>query len=486
MRAQHAHSLEAESAVLGGTLLHPTSVLPRVRALVDQVDFYHPAHAAIWEAIPGCDRRGEPIESVTVLEAMRRLDMLSKLNAVDGPAYLDTLMGQVVTVENVEHHARLVARKSERRRVQAQMAELAARGLSANDDDEGYLLSVEQAMLRLNAERKASGKLYSLRAALVEWQAELGERYERSQAGEGQQLVGVPTGFENLDVLTGGFRESDLIVLAARPSMGKTSLLVQILEGSAQRGTACLLFSLEMTRRQIVERMVSGFGRVDTVVPRNGTLSREDWVQVSQTATDLAERAIDIDDERGITISQLTSRARRWRATTAKDAKHAIIAVDYLGLIESDSSDQDANLNRQVTKITKALKTLAGNCGCPVIALSQLNRQVENRDDRHPRLSDLRDSGSIEQDADIVGLLYRDEVYDKRPANPHKGTAELCVGKFRGGPSATLWFDWQGRYTAFRSRWDEPDSKTAKPRHNGAQSATGHWQDGRDDDGGFV
>jgi replicative DNA helicase len=456
----HANSVAAEAVVIGGVLLNARSALPKVRSLLAAEDFYHPGNAAVFEAIVDADKRGEPIEPVTVVESMKRLGTLEKLTAFGGPDYLEELMGKVITVENVEFHAGIVAKKAERRRVQEQLSELAAKGLMLKTDDEEYLVEVEQAMLALNAQRRTGGKAHKIKATLREWEAQVGERYKLFREGK-KGLVGVPTGFEHMDDLTGGFRAGDLIVMAARPRMGKTSVLVQILEGSARAGTACLIFSLEMSRYQLVERMVSGKGMINSVALRNGALEVEDWKAITRTTSDLSERPISIDDERGISISQLTSRARRWRSSVAKNAEHAIIAVDYLGLIAPDPDDRQASPYQQVTKASAALKTLAGNCDCPVIALAQLNRAVEAREDKHPQLADLRDSGAIEQDADIIGLLYRDEVYDKSPNNPHKGTAELTIAKFRGGPEATLWFNWEGRYTSFSTRWDPPEEKRA-------------------------
>jgi replicative DNA helicase len=482
-RPEHAHSHEAEGEVIGAVLLHPRDSIAKVRALVGVEDFYHPGLAAVFEAIVECDKRGEPIEPVTVIESMKRLGTVEKLTAFGGPDYLIKLMGDVVTVENVEFIAGVVAKKAERRRVQEQLAALAAKGLDPEGDDDGYLVEVEQAMLQLNAERRTGGKAHALKQTLHEWERQIGERYKLHQQDGGNQIVGVPTGFEHFDEITGGLREGEFIVLAARPRMGKTSLAVQILEGSARKGTACLIFSLEMSRHQLVERMVSANGMVNSVSLRNGALTTDDWKAITRTTSTLSERPIRIDDERGISMAQLASRARRWRATTAKDAKHAMIAVDYLGLIQPDAEDRQATPYQQVSKLTRDLKTLAGNCGCPVIALAQLNRQVEMRDDKHPKMSDLRDSGSIEQDADIIALLYRDEVYDKSEGNPHKGTAELTIAKFRGGPECTLWFDWEGRYTSFSTRWDPPEAK--KPARNGKPNGNGspapHWAD----DNGF-
>jgi replicative DNA helicase len=473
-----AHSLEAEQSVLGAVLLHAVEALPKVKHLLDADAFYHPAHHAVWEGVLDCDQRRTPVDAVSVLDALRRLDRLDRLSSVEGAEYLTTLQGLVVTVENVEEHARIVARKATRRRYTATMAELVAKGFG-DVDDEDFAAQVEKLLVDVGARRRDRHRGLKLRDALKAFTDDLEARYARSKETGDTSLVGVPTGFENVDKLTGGWRAGDLVVIAARPSMGKTSWVMNSVTSAAMGfGVPALVFSAEMAALQLVERMIASKGRVDTRVLRNGTLTQDDWLRVTEAASDLSELPIEIDDQSGLTIAEVQSRARRWRATSAKDAERCVIVVDYLQLLEP--TNHKAQREQQVSEISRGLKRLAKECGCPVIALAQLNRQLENRDDKRPRLSDLRDSGSVEQDADIVAFLYRDDVYDKSPGNPQRDIAEFIVGKFRGGPLATLWFNWHGQVTTFSTRWEPPPQK-ANGKSSGAPAS--HWQDR--DDGGF-
>jgi replicative DNA helicase len=478
------HNLDAERSVLGAILLHAESALPRSRPYLDDDAFYHPAHKAIWQAIIDAEEHKIAVDAVSVLDALRRLDLVRNLKSEGGEDYLTTLQFAVITVENVEHHAQIVARKANRRHAAVALSELAHKGLGESDDDE-FFAEFEKLILDLGTRRRSLTRAAKLVETLTTFRHELEARYERSKLGlDGPLIVGVPTGFPNVDKLTGGWRKGDQIVIAARPSMGKTAWVMNAVTSAAMHfGVHALVVSAEMSAMQLVERMVASHGRVDTLVLRNGTLVEADWRRVTKAATDLSELPIEIIDEAGLTIADVQSRARRWRATTAKNAEQCVIVVDYLQLLEPTNAKQQRE--QQVSEISRGLKRLAKECGCPVISLAQLNRQLESRDDKRPRMSDLRDSGSIEQDADIVAFLYRDGVYDKSPENPQRDIAELIVGKFRGGPLATLWFDWDGQHTTFVTRWEAPPPKGGasggKKAHSQREPGE-HWQDR---DGGF-
>lgn len=480
MKPIPAHSLEAEKSVLGAVLLHAVEAFPKVQHLLDGESFYHPAHGPIWEAIRDCDTRRVPVDALSVLEALRQLDLVKMLSSVGGDEYLDTLQGHVVSVENVEHHARIVSRKASRRQYTTRMAELVAKGYGECDDEE-FAAEVEKLLVDVGARRRDFRRALKLRDALKAFTTDLEERFKRAKEPGESPLVGVPTGFENIDKLTGGWRPGDQIVIAARPAMGKTSFVMNgVTNAALAYGIPTLVFSAEMGALQLVERMVASRGRVDTLVLRNGNLSMDDWRRVSNASTDLSELPIEIDDDAGLTIAEVQSRARRWRATSAKNAEKCAIVVDYLQLLEP--TNHKAQREQQVSEISRGLKRLAKECHCPVISLAQLNRELERRDDKRPRLSDLRDSGSVEQDADLVAFLYRDEVYDPRPSNPQKGIAEFIVGKFRGGPLATLWFNWNGQLTTFSTRDQPPPSKSSGSSGKANGSGHGpHWQD----EGGF-
>ncbi len=482
MKPVPSYNHEAEQSVLGAVLLHP-ACLARVQPVLVDEAFHHPAHRAIWEAVLDCERRGVPVDPVSVGETIRRLGLDSALRAVNGVDYLGELMGCVVTVENVEHHARIIARKAHRRHLTVKLSELVAKGFGEVDDDE-FLTDAEKLLVEAGARQRDMTRAAKLGTTLRALIGDLGERYHRAKAGGTIPIVGVPTGFANVDKLPGGWRAGDQIVIAARPSMGKTALVMNAITSAALlHGVPALVFSAEMPSLQLAERMVAGHGRVDTTVLRNGTLTQEDWVKVNAAATDLSELPIEIDDSSGLTVNDVKSRARHWRATSAKDASTCVIAVDYLQLLEPTNPKQQRE--QQVSEISRGLKSLAKELGCPVISLAQLNRQLETRDDKRPRMSDLRDSGSIEQDADIIAFLYRDDMYDKAPHNPQKGIAELIFGKFRGGPLATLWLDWDDQHTTFTARWAPPPSKLARTQGKRNGGVVSNWQDGRDD-GDFV
>jgi replicative DNA helicase len=451
------HDLEAEKAVLGAILLHAPEVAPKALPLLLGACFYHPAHTAIHESILDCDSRGEPIDAITVWGALQRLGLSERLNVVGGDSYLVELMGFVVTTENVEFYARRVAEKAERRRLLAELSEVVVSGYDSTVGDAEWFHSLEAVMLRASEDRRTGYKPPEIRSALREYVAELGERYKRARSDS--KLVGVPTGFSHLDNLTGGLRPGQQIVVAARPGMGKSAFALNVIEGAAERGTAVYVCSAEMSNNELLERMLSSSGDIGAMRLRNGDLDAHDWVKVQKTATRLADFPIVLDDQGCISIAELRSRVRRWRLTLAKDAKNALVVVDYLQLLKGAQQKRNGNRQEEVAEISGGLKALAKQCACPVISLAQLNRELERRADKRPVLSDLRESGSVEQDADIVMFLYRDEVYDDSESNPHRGTAELLIRKHRAGATGELWLKWEATKTRFTALLEAPPEK---------------------------
>jgi replicative DNA helicase len=361
--------------------------------------------------------------------------------------------------------------------MQAQLSELAAAGLDPETDDEAFFAAVDGASFAAGevVERKRIKQV--LRSVI----AELGERMRLRKEG-GTGLVGIPTGFEQLDAWTGGLRAGKLYVVGARPKMGKSAFAGNVVEQSALLGIPWLVFSAEMLANELGERMIASRGGIDTTALNNGLLSQRDWVMLTKAASDLAETQVQFVDRRGLRIGQVIAEARRWRAELDAKAKgerpRCGIVVDYLQLFLPDKEDR--NREREVAAISRGLKELAGICECPVVALAQLNRELEKRDDKRPRPADLRDSGSVEQDADLLAFLYRDEVYDPRPENPHRGVAELIISLARGIPTGTLYFTWQGEHTRFR-QLDNPPPPKGKASRNGHAHGEPmpHWMDDR-------
>lgn len=438
-------SEDAESSVIGGVLLHP-KVWHEVAAALQPDDFYHPALRAIYEAMAELERESRPLDALTVAERMRGLGTFDKLRAFKGAEYLTELMAKVVTVSNIGYHAKLVARKAERRRCEAMARELAAAALG-EDDDEQYLERFEREVLAFTSRKRSDGGPLLLKPILHETIKAIGERTEHPGA-----ITGIPSGFSELDEMTAGWQREDLVILAARPSMGKTSLAMDwVLYPGLNKNLPALVFSLEMSKRMLCERLLSSDANVDGSRLRFGTLQTADWVRLTSSASRLSGTRIWIEDLGVLTGPQISSRARRWRINETKADEPALIVVDYLQLITgAPQRRREQNRQQDISEISRGLKLLAKELRCPVIALSQLNRGVESRGDKRPMLSDLRESGALEQDADIIAFIYRDEVYSKDECKPEdKGIAEIIIAKHRMGPCGCVRLGWQESRTRF-------------------------------------
>lgn len=440
------HSLDAETSVVGGILVHPKA-LHQVADLVAPADFYHPAHEAIYRAMLDLDADGKPIDPLTLAEQMRVTDALGKLRGEGGESYFTVLASAVVTVENVAFHARIVHEKATARRMIHAAQEIAARGYSEHDAD-GYIDESERAIFEITqGARPARG--VSMRQAVSEAVKAIELRFERKQL-----VTGVPTGFDRLDRMTAGFQPGDLVIIAARPSMGKTTLAMNAVASAAiDQRIPALVFSLEMSYRALTERALCADGRIDSTCLRAGHLSQRDWIALTRAASRVAEAPIRIDDSGSPTLLDIRARARRWRADVAADVEKAgglgLVVVDYLQLIAPSEGGKERNREREVAEITRGLKALAKELAVPVVVLAQLNRDCEKRADKRPMLSDLRESGAIEQDADLIVFLYRDEIYNKQ--SEHKGIAEAIVGKQRSGAIGTVRLAFLNQYTRFEN-----------------------------------
>jgi replicative DNA helicase len=440
------NSPEAEASVIGGILLHPKAFM-QVVELVSPEDFYHPAHAAIFQAMIELDETGKPIDAITVAEQMRSNDSIGRLRAVNGEAYFIELMSQVVTIENIAFHGRMVRGKATVRHLIEAAQEIAAHGYGEYGDVEDFIDNAERSVFEI-AQRTQRSSFEPIRKILGAAIKAVEKRYDRKQA-----ITGVPSGYHKLDAMTAGFQPSELIIIAARPSMGKTSLVMNAVQNAAiEFGVPALVFSLEMSKESLVERLLCSESRVDSQRLRGGFLDQRDWINLTKAASRISEAPIWIDDSGAPTLLEVRAKARRWRSDPniwKQPEQHGIIVIDYLQLIQGRPAGREQNREREISEISRGLKALAKELRVPVIALSQLNRAVESRGDKRPMLSDLRESGAIEQDADVIAFIYRDEFYNKESTD--KGVAEVIIGKQRNGPTGTVRLAFLNQYTRFEN-----------------------------------
>ena len=419
---QPPHNLEAERALLGSLLLDREAIL-RVADLLRPEDFYYQAHAQIYRAIYDLYQARRPPDLITVTDELRRR---GELEAVGGAEYLAELMELVPTSAHVEHYARIVEELAVRRRLIQTAGQIATLGYRQEEEDVNLLLDqAEQLLFSVAEERSRQGAVH-----IREVVGEFFDRIAYLQEHRGE-IVGVPTGFRDLDELLGGLQPSDMIVLAARPSAGKTSLALNIAYNVAVlQGLPTLIFSLEMSREQLLHRLLAMKAGVSAHRLRLGKLTEEEWGEVSRAMGELGEAPLYIDDAPNQTVSELRTKARRVHAEVGLQ----LIIIDYLQLMRTGRRNE--NRVQEVSELSRSVKALARELKVPVLILSQLSRAVEQREDHRPRLSDLRESGSIEQDADVVMFIYREEMYDKE--TDKRGIAEILVEKHRSGPTGRI------------------------------------------------
>lgn len=415
-------SLEAEQSVLGAMFLEREAVLVAAEILQPE-DFYRDAHRYIFEAILELEEKGRPADLVTVTETLRQQ---GRLEDVGGLAYVTTLAQSVPTAANVEYYARIVEEKSILRRLIREATRIVQNSYEATDEAAAILDEAEQAILRISQYRNHSGffPVKDLISAAY-------DRIEYLYQNKGG-VTGIPTGFKDLDRLTAGLQPSDLIIVAARPAMGKTSFALNIaLHVALEAKIPVAIFSLEMSREQLIMRMLSSEAGIDGQRLRTGFLDEEDWLLLTTAMARLSEAPIYIDDTPNITVMDIRAKARR----LVQEQGQALILLDYLQLVNSRRSFESRQ--QEITEISRGLKALARELQVPVVALSQLSRAVEQRQDKRPVLSDLRKSGAIEQDADVVAFIYRDEYYNP-DTETKKGIAEIIIGKQRNGPTGVV------------------------------------------------
>lgn len=443
------HAPEAERAVLGALLLAPRRVLDECRVLVDADDFYMPAHGAIWRAACELDAAGSPVDPATLDDALRiEIPGQPAAHALmnrGGALYFSELMNEVVTVENVAFHARMIRGKANVRRMIVAAHEIAAAGMGEYGDPAEYLADAERRVLEITGRAQPDGYRH-MRDVMRETVATVEKRYNRKQA-----ITGVPTGIESLDAMTGGLQPGHLVIIAGRAKQGKTAFVMSCARHAATGANALqtafpvLVVSLEMAAGELGERLTASEGSVDSVKLRNGFLERLDWINFSRAATVLAGAPIHVY-ARPATFAQIRSLARRWRARETRPDQLGLLIVDYVGLVQPDKGGGRRNRQEEIAAWSRGFKELAIELGVPVALLAQLNRGVESRADKRPTMADLRESGALEQDADIVGLVYREGFYDKN-ADPAK--SELIIDGNRHGPTGTIPLRFDGAYVRF-------------------------------------
>lgn len=427
-------SLEAEQAVLGAILFRPDA-FDRIAGMLTPDDFYRGPHRLIFKAMQKLQKLGHPIDIVSVSEV---LNDAGDLDGMGGRPYLMDLTSSVSTAENIVYYAEIIQRKSRLRAIIEagwQMVEDAHDG----EDDAVVLDSAQAALLNI-AHRKDKTQLHRVGDTAQTVFAEIQER----KANPGR-LIGVPTGFHDLDTYLAGLQKSDLLILAARPSMGKTGLALNIAANVARNGNTVLFFSLEMSKGQLVQRLISCEAEVNGEALRSGDYSIFHGERIMQAVGDLGNWPMFIDETGGITVQEMRSKAR---IVQQQQGEIGLIVVDYLQLMSGTKSrGKEAGRVEEVSEISRGLKALAKDLQVPVLALSQLSRAVESRQDKKPMLSDLRESGSIEQDADIVMFIYRDEYYNKDSERP--GAADIIIAKQRNGPVGEVSLIFRNQITKF-------------------------------------
>lgn len=434
--------LEAERSILGGILID-TEAIHRVLEILEPEAFYRESHREIFQTFLSLYEKSEPIDLVTVANYLQRAQ---RLEAIGGAAYLAELADQVPTTANIGTYAKIVHQQSILRRLITGANDISRIAYGGSEQPVDELVDQAEKIIFDIAQRKISRSFFTLRELVKDTFKTIEQRFEQKT-----HVTGAPTGFTDLDRMLSGLQPSDLIIVAGRPSMGKTSLALSfVLNAATSAGVPGAFFSLEMSKEQVVQRLLCSQARVDAGRLRGGFLSDSDWPKLTRAAGVLSEAPIYIDDTPSLSVLEVRAKARRLQ----KEKGLGMVLVDYLQLMRGIGKIESRE--REISEISRSLKALAKELNVPVVALSQLNRAVENRQDRRPLMADLRESGAIEQDADVILFVYRDEMYNRE--SPDKGLAEIIVGKQRNGPTGFVKLAFLNDYTRFENYAAQPDA----------------------------
>ncbi len=429
------HNEEAERSALGACMLSKEALMD-VAEEVRAEDFYNESHREIFNSIMRLYRENISVDMLTVCEDLKKQ---KALDMVGGRTYIGTLTSEVPSTANAGDYAKIVAEKAMMRQLIFASEEIAAKGYEDKEDTEGLINAAESSIFRI-AQKRQKNDYAKIQDVLMK-NLKMIDEAERNQGN----VIGLPTGFKALDEKTSGLQKSDLIIIAARPGMGKTAFALNVAAQSAVKAKASvLIFSLEMSQEQLGQRLIAMQARVESEKLKKGNLERKDWDRINVALDELNETKIVIDDTPGISIMEMRNKCRRLKAEQGLD----LVVIDYLQLMTFDGRADSRQ--QEVSALSRHLKLLAREMDCPVIVLSQLSRAPEQRQDKRPMLSDLRESGSIEQDADIVIFLYRDDYYNENSEKP--GVCEVNLAKHRSGPTERLELTWVARYTKFSDK----------------------------------
>ena len=430
------HSTEAEQAVLGGLMLR-NSAWDAVSDKLTQTSFYERTHQLIWSAMAVMLNAASPVDVVTLAEELENQGTLQDAGEL---SYIGMLARNTPSAANITAYADIVQNHAIRRQLAATAHDIAAQAYEADGATTAQMLDeAEQSILAIANKDAAETEFKSLKSVLPRVIQDIDERFENPNT-----LSGMDTGFSALNTKTTGFQPADLIIIAARPSMGKTALAMNIAQHVAvSNGKAVAIFSMEMPAKQLTTRLLSSVGLIDSTRLRTGEMMAEDWDTLTVATSKLNKAPLFIDDNAALTVGQIRARARRLHREQKEGL--SLIVIDYIQLMQG--SGKADNRTTELSEITRGLKALAKELNIPIIALSQLNRSLEQRPNKRPIMSDLRESGAIEQDADVILFIYRDEVYNEETTE--KGKAEIIIGKQRNGPIGTINLSWQGQFTRF-------------------------------------
>lgn len=427
-------NLEAEQSVLGSILLEPEA-LSRVLEVMTAEDFYREAHRKIFNSMLDLYQKGTPVDLITLTEILQNK---GQVEDIGGASYLTSLTDAIPSAVHVDVYARIVREKSVLRRLINRATEIASKGYNFAGEAEDLLDEAEKAIFEIS-ENKINPLVYPLSEVIKESFGTIEQLYDRKE-----KVVGVPTGFTQLDKLTSGFQNSDLVIIAGRPSMGKTAFALNIARNAAvDHEVPVVIFSLEMSRQQLALRLLCSEARVDSYKLRSGFIGERDWSKLTAAAGTLSEAPIFIDDSPTMTVLQMRAKSRRLR----KERNLGLVVIDYLQLMKGREGME--RREQEISEISRSLKALAKELNLPVIALSQLNRRPEGRDDKKPVLADLRESGAIEQDADVICFIFREEMYEEN--SKQKGIAEILLRKHRNGPTGSVSLAFLDAYTRFEN-----------------------------------